>query len=148
MFQFCLDEEEDIQKCKVWVYSISEVIEAKDVSEFSDKILGWMSACARLLAMAETEILQAEGNEFKRMAQVVGNNINAMVELKYRVFDMLCHTDAQYQDLYSRHVKLQELKSTIEKLWSVLEISARMTYRLLDLKRQEGWTPSATKMPT
>ena len=146
MFQFKLETMEDIKECEEWVRSKAQQVEDGKVSDYADFILGWMGAFGRIKAMAKAEIGRLEAAKHKRSAELVHKNIQVMSDLKYRVIDMLCNTDPYYLSLDQRYHAMVQLAAWTESLWTVLEIAARTTYKLLEVKKQENYTPLASRM--
>ncbi len=141
MFTFNVDSPEEIDLCILWTRGISEEIETKDLSEYSDKALGWMGSLSRLQALSRSKLLSVENLMIRRSTLLIHKNISAMAELKYRAIDMLCSVDPEYCSLLELKRHLIELQSLAYGLWNVLEFAVRTTHKLLDVQRRETYTP-------
>jgi hypothetical protein len=141
MFRFKVDSRESISECKVWLESILQQVENQHLEDYADNILGWMGSIAGILSLTTTERSLNDMQMLKRAACLVGSNPSVLTELKYRTIDMLCALDNDHCTRLQMKAELEGLSILADKLWSVLEIAARTTYRMLDQRKLESRTP-------
>ena len=138
---FEVNSVEQVAACKNFIESVMSEIETKTIQDYSEFCLGWMSSVSRVIAISKTKQMELERYKTIQCAKILSNNISSMVDLKYRVIDMLCATDNLYQQYELLNEKLVELLCLSENLWTILELTVRTIYKLIESRKQEEVLP-------
>ncbi len=138
---FSVDSVDQVEVCKKWIESVMDQIETKSIHNYSEFCLGWMSSVGRIVAITKTKRMEFERYKTIQCARILSNNISSMVDLKYRVIDMLCMTDEVYQQYELLSEKLVELLCLSENLWTILELTVRTIYKLIESRKHEEMLP-------
>jgi len=138
---FQVDTVEQVIVCKEWIESVSTKVETETIHDYSDFCLSWMSSVSRVIAISKAKQMELERYKTIQCAKILNNNISSMVDLKYRVIDMLCMTDALYQQYEVLYEKTTELLCLSENLWTVLELAVRTIYKLIESRKREEMLP-------
>lgn len=138
---FQVDTLEQIIACKEWIESVAAKVETETIHDYSDFCLSWMSSVSRVIAISKAKRMELERYKTLQCAKILNNNISSMVDLKYRVIDMLCLTDALYQQYELLCEKIAELLCLSENLWVVLELAVRTIYKLIESKKRDEMLP-------
>lgn len=143
---FQVDTVEQVIMCKEWIESVSTKVETETIHDYSDFCLSWMSSVSRIIAISKAKQVELERYKTIQCAKILNNNISSMVDLKYRVIDMLCMTDTLYQQYELLYEKIVELLCLSENLWTVLELAVRTIYKLIESKKREETLPGIQKV--
>jgi hypothetical protein len=143
---FQVDTVEQVGMCKEWIESVVTKVETETIHDYSDFCLSWMSSVSRIIAISKAKQMELERHKTIQCAKILNNNISSMTDLKYRVIDMLCLTDALYQQYVTLSEKITELLCLSENLWVVLELAVRTIYKLIESKKREEMLPGIQKV--
>ena len=139
--QFNVNSIEEVATCKEWIESVMSAVETQSINDYSEFCLGWMSAISRVVAITKAKQMELERYKTIQCAKILSNNISSMVDLKYRVIDMLCMTDELYQQYELLNERLVELSYLSENLWTILELAVRTIYKLIESRKHEETLP-------
>ena len=145
-FVFSVDSVAQVSECKKWIESVMAKVESEAIADFADFCLSWMSSVSRIIALSKAKQLQLERFKVLQSALIVHKNIQSMVDLKYRVIDMLCVTDATYTQYAELDEAVNELLCMSENLWTILELAVRTTYKLIEAKKRETALPGINSL--
>jgi len=138
---FQVDTIEQVTLCKEWIESVMEIVETKAINDYSEFCLGWMSSISRVTAISKAKQMELERFKTIQCAKILNNNLSSMIDLKYRVIDMLCLTDPLFAQYVALGEKTAELLCLSENLWTVLELAVRTIYKLIESRKREETLP-------
>lgn len=146
LIAFSVDSVHQVSECKEWVESVMARVESETIVDFAEFCLSWMSSISRIIALSKAKQMQLERFKVLQSALIVHKNIQSMVDLKYRVIDMLCVTDSTYVQYTELDEAITGLLCLSENLWIILELAVRTTYKLIEAKKRETTLPGINSL--